>query len=48
MQARAYQTIGSAHREVDVTFVIDGRGEIRFAVGPYDASALLVIDAVEE
>ncbi len=42
----AYQETGDGRREVDCTYRLDARGEVRFEVGPYDRRRTLVIDPV--
>ena len=41
---RAYQHIGGTRRDVDVRFVLDANGDVRFALGAYDRQQPLVID----
>ncbi len=41
---RAYQRIDGVRRDVDVRFVLDANGDVRFAVGAYDRQQPLVID----
>ena len=42
----AYQDFGDGRRPVATTFEIDHDGDVRFRVGPYDATRALVIDPV--
>jgi hypothetical protein len=40
----AYQEIGGARTDVEARYVVDGDGEVHFAVGDYDREHALVID----
>src|SRR2546425_9849210 len=42
----AYQEVGGARKEVSVHFVLHGRSEISFRLGPYDTRVPLTIDPV--
>src|SRR5947208_4881865 len=42
----AYQEVGGARKEVSVHFVLHGRSEVGFRVGPYDNRVPLTIDPV--
>lgn len=42
---RAYQHIGGSRRDVEVRFVLDAKGDVRFVVGAYDRRQALVITA---
>lgn len=42
---RAYQHIGGSRRDVEVRFVLDANGDVRFVLGGYDRQQALVINA---
>ncbi len=42
----AYQIIGNARHEVASRFVLNGKNQVGFAIGPYDHSAPLTVDPI--
>jgi hypothetical protein len=42
---QAYQQIGGHRRDVDVRFMLDVSGDVRFAVGSYNRTQPLIIDS---